>query len=33
MSIGFLAELITAFQGKDADTYSISDTTPVQKNI
>ena len=32
MSIGFLAELITAFQGKDADTYSISDTTPVQKN-
>jgi dolichol-phosphate mannosyltransferase len=33
MSIGFLAELITAFQGKDADTYSISDTTTVQKNI
>jgi glycosyltransferase involved in cell wall biosynthesis len=33
MSIGFLAELITAFQGKDADTYSISDTTPIQKNI
>lgn len=33
MSIGFLAELITAFQGKDADTYSISDTTAVQKNI
>ena len=33
MSIGFLAELITAFQGKDADTYSISGTTPVQKNI
>lgn len=33
MSIGFLAELITAFQGKDADTYSISDSTPVQKNI
>jgi dolichol-phosphate mannosyltransferase len=33
MSIGFLAELITAFQGKDADTYSISDTIPVQKNI
>ena len=32
MSIGFLAELITAFQGKDADTYSISDTTNVQKN-
>ena len=33
MSIGFLAELITAFQGKDADTYSISDTTTVQKTI
>lgn len=33
MSIGFLAELITAFQGKDADTYSISGITPVQKNI
>lgn len=33
MSIGFLAELITAFQGKDADTYSISDTTTVQKSI
>jgi len=32
MTIGFLAELITAFQGKDADTYSISDTTNVQKN-
>lgn len=33
MSIGFLAELITAFQGKDADTYSISGITPIQKNI
>jgi glycosyltransferase involved in cell wall biosynthesis len=32
MSIGFLAELITAFQGKDTDTYSISDSTTVQKN-
>lgn len=32
MSIGFLAELITAFQGKDADTYSISDQTCEQKN-
>ena len=25
MSIGFLAELITAYQGRDADTYSIVD--------
>jgi glycosyltransferase involved in cell wall biosynthesis len=25
MSIGFLAELITAYQGRDADTYSISE--------
>jgi dolichol-phosphate mannosyltransferase len=28
MSIGFLAELITAYQGRDADTYSIADRTP-----
>ena len=27
MSIGFLAELIIAYQGRDADTYSISDRT------
>jgi len=33
MSIGFLAELVTAFQGKDADTYSISDQTSEQKSI
>jgi len=25
MSIGFLAELIIAYQGRDADTYSIAD--------
>ena len=28
MSIGFLAELITAYQVRDADTYSIADRTP-----
>lgn len=28
LSIGFLAELITAFLGRDADTYSVSDRTP-----
>ena len=28
MSIGFLAELITAYQGRDTETYSIADTTP-----
>ncbi|MGE0606589.1 MAG: glycosyltransferase family 2 protein [Pirellulales bacterium] len=27
MSIGFLAELITAYQGRDADTYSIAERT------
>ncbi len=27
MSIGFLAELITAYHGRDADTYSIAETT------
>ena len=27
MSIGFLAELITAYQGRDADTYSIAEET------
>jgi len=30
MSIGFLAELITAYQGRDADSYSIAETT---KNV
>lgn len=29
MSIGFLAELITAYQGRDSDTYSIAEETPV----
>jgi dolichol-phosphate mannosyltransferase len=28
MSIGFLAELITAYQGRDSDTYSIAEETP-----
>ena len=28
MSIGFLAELITAYKGRDADSYSISEKTP-----
>jgi len=28
MSIGFLAELITAYQGRDADTYSVAERTP-----
>jgi hypothetical protein len=27
LSIGFLAELITAFGGRDADTYSIAECT------
>ncbi len=27
MSIGFLAELITAYQGRDQDSYSIAETT------
>ena len=27
MSIGFLAELITAYQGRDSDTYSIAERT------
>jgi glycosyltransferase involved in cell wall biosynthesis len=29
MSIGFLAELITAYQGLDEDSYSIAERTPV----
>jgi hypothetical protein len=28
MSIGFLAELITAYMGKDSDSYSIAEKTP-----
>jgi glycosyltransferase involved in cell wall biosynthesis len=28
MSIGFLAELITAYKGRDSETYSISEQTP-----
>ncbi len=29
MSMGFLAELITAYQGRDEDSYSIVDRTPI----
>jgi glycosyltransferase involved in cell wall biosynthesis len=32
MSIGFLAELITAYHVRDADTYSIADRTPEHAN-
>jgi dolichol-phosphate mannosyltransferase len=32
MSIGFLAELITAYQYRDVDTYSIAERTPRQAN-
>ena len=28
MSIGFLAELITAYRGRDVDTYSVAEETP-----
>ena len=28
MSIGFLAELITAYHGRDQDNYSIAEQTP-----
>jgi len=31
MSIGFLAELVTAYMGRDDDSYSVADKTP-QKN-
>jgi hypothetical protein len=27
MSIGFLAELITAYKGRDTETYSIAEST------
>jgi dolichol-phosphate mannosyltransferase len=30
MTIGFLAELITAYQGRDEDSYSIAERTPPQ---
>ncbi len=32
MSIGFLAELITAYQGKDEHSFSIAETTPPGSN-
>jgi TRAP-type C4-dicarboxylate transport system permease small subunit len=28
VAIGFLAELITAYQGREQDSYSIAETTP-----
>ena len=28
MSIGFLAELVTAYMGRDEDSYSIAEKTP-----
>jgi hypothetical protein len=28
MSIGFLAELITAYQGREEDGYSVAEQTP-----
>jgi glycosyltransferase involved in cell wall biosynthesis len=31
MSIGFLAELIIAYQGRDEDSYSIAETTPPRR--
>jgi glycosyltransferase involved in cell wall biosynthesis len=31
MSIGFLAELITAYQGRDQDSYSIAETTETNR--
>jgi hypothetical protein len=30
MSIGFLAELVTAYMGRDEDSYSIAEKTPPQ---
>ena len=33
MSIGFLAELITAYQGRDEDSYSIAEQTPASKEL
>ena len=32
MSMGFLAELITAYQGRDEDSYSIADRTPAHSH-
>ncbi len=32
MSIGFLAELITAYHGRDADTYSVAEETPAREH-
>jgi dolichol-phosphate mannosyltransferase len=32
MSIGFLAELITAYHGRDVDTYSVAEETPPHRD-
>jgi hypothetical protein len=32
MSIGFLAELITAYQGRDEDAYSIAEEQPASSH-
>jgi dolichol-phosphate mannosyltransferase len=32
MSVGFLAELITAYQGRDVDTYSVAEETPPHRS-
>jgi len=32
MSIGFLAELITAYHGRDTDTYSVAEETPAREH-
>jgi hypothetical protein len=32
MSIGFLAEMIIAYQGRDEDSYSIAETTPPRRS-
>ena len=33
MSVGFLAELVTAYTGRDADVYSIAERTTAERNI
>jgi glycosyltransferase involved in cell wall biosynthesis len=33
MTMGFLAELITAYQGRDADSYSIAEETPTPLTV
>jgi hypothetical protein len=33
MSIGFLAELITAYQGRDENSYSIAERTGERRHV